>query len=157
MWMWTRLGLISLVVLLLISSCGGGDVGPPPETLIGTWNANSVELVSMANPAVQVDVVRDLGATVTLILEANDDFTLTVTYTEQEPGGSWLWGANSEVKGTWSSTDVLTLQTSPTGNFQFEIDLNGDSLILTEADSSFDFDGNGTPDDADLSLDLTRG
>ena len=31
-----------------------------------------------------------------------------------------------------------------------------DSLSLTEADTSFDFGGDGTPEDADLSLDLTR-
>ncbi|MGB5695103.1 MAG: hypothetical protein WBM46_05590 [Polyangiales bacterium] len=148
-----RFDLIALVAALLISSCGGTGA-PPPETLVGTWNATSVELVSVANPAVRVDLVADLGATVTLVLAANNDFTLTVTYTGEEPGGPW--GMSSEVPGTWSSTDILTLQTSPTSEWQFEIELNDDALSLTEADTSFDFGQNGTPEDAKLSLDLTR-
>lgn len=154
--MWKRFDLVTLVAVLLASSCGGSDAVTPPETLVGAWNANSVELVSMTDSTVQVDVVGDLGATVTLVLAADNNFTLTVTYTGQEPGDSPPWGTSSVVTGTWSVTDVLTLQTSPTSEWQFEIDLNGDSLILTEADTSFDFNADGTPDDADLSLDLTR-
>jgi hypothetical protein len=148
-----RFDLIALVAALLISSCGG-TAAPPPETLIGTWNATSVELVSVANPAVRVDLVADLGATVTLVLAANNDFTLTVSYTGEEPGGPW--GMSSQVPGTWSSTDILTLQTSPTSQWQFDIELNDDALTLTEADTSFDFGQNGVPEDAKLNLDLTR-
>ena len=70
-----------------------------------------------------------------------------------DPGGRW---GTRVVTGTWNSTDVLTLQTSPTSEWQFQIDLDGDSLILTEADTSFDFDKDGTMEDADLSLELTR-
>ena len=152
--MWRRFELIAVVALCLTSSCGGSDT-TPPETLVGAWNATSVELVSMADPAVHVDLVADLGASVTLVLEADNNYTLTVTYTGDEPGDSWPWGTNSVVTGNWSATDVLTLQTSPTSEWQFEIQLNGDSLSLTEADTSFDFGGDGTPEDADLSLDLT--
>lgn len=148
-----RLDCIALVAALLISSCGD-TTAPPPESLVGTWNATSVELVSVANPAVQVDLVADRGATVTLVLAEDNDFTLTVTYAGEEPGGPW--GTSSEVIGTWSSTDILTLQTSPTSQWQFEIQLIGDALTLTEADTSFDFDGDGTPEDAKLGLDLTR-
>ena len=148
-----RFDLIALVAVLLISSCGG-TTAPPPETLVGTWSATSVELVSVANPAVRVDLVADLNATVTLVLAADNDFTLTVTYEGEEPGGPW--GTNSEETGTWSSTDILTLQTSPTSEWQFEIELNGDALTLTEADTSFDFGGDGTLEDAKLSLNLTR-
>jgi hypothetical protein len=150
-----RLDLIGFIALLLISSCGQSDTAPPPEELVGTWNATSVELVSMANPAIRVDLVADLDANVTLVLDADDTFTLTVAYTGVEPGGPW--GMSSVVTGTWSTTDVLTLQTSPTSQWQFEAVLDGDSLTLSEADTSFDFDGDGTVEDADLGLDLTRG
>ena len=151
--MWKRFDRIALIAVLLISSCGN-TTAPPPETLVGTWNATSVELVSVANPTLQVDLVADLGATVTLLLAEDNDFTLTVTYTGEEPGGPW--GTSSEVTGTWSSTEILTLRTPPTSEWQFEIQLNGDALTLTEADTSFDFGGNGTLEDAKLSLDLTR-
>lgn len=153
--MWTRFALAALLVTLLTSSCGGAAAAPPPETLLGTWNAASVQLVSMADSTVQVDLVGDLGATVTLVLAANKDFTLTVTYTGEEPGVP-PWAASSVVTGTWSSTDILTLRTSPTSEWQFEIDLQGDMLTLTEADTSFDFRGDGTMEDADLGFILTR-
>jgi hypothetical protein len=151
--MWKRFDRIALIAVLLISSCGN-TTAPPPETLVGTWNATSVELVSVANPTLQVDLVADLGATVTLVLAEDNDFTLTVTYMGEEPGGPW--GTSSEVTGTWSSTEILTLRTSPTSEWQFEIQLDGDALTLTEADTSFDFGGNDTIEDAKLSLDLTR-
>jgi len=151
--MWKRFDRIALIAFLLISSCGD-TTAPPRETLVGTWRATSVELVSVADPATRVDLVVDLGATVTLVLAEEDDFSLTVRYAGEEPGGPW--GTSSEVSGTWSSTDVLTLRTSPTSEWQFEIVLNGDALTLTEADTSFDFGGNGTLEDGKLSLDLTR-
>jgi len=151
--MWKRFDRIALIAVLLISSCGG-TTGPPPETLVGTWNATAVELVSVANSAVRVDLVADLGASVMLVLAEDNDFTLTVTYLGEEPGGPW--GTSSEVTGTWSSTDILTLQTSPTSQWQFEIELDGDALTLTEADTSFDFDEDGMQEDAKLGLDLTR-
>lgn len=149
-----RFELVAIVAVLLTASCGQSDSAPPPETLVGTWTATSVKLVSMANTAVQVDLVADLGAAVTLVLGPDNNFTLTVAYTGDEPGGPW--GTSSVVTGTWSSTDVLTLQMSATSQWQCEVDLNGDSLTLTEADTSFDFDGNGTVEDADLSFELTR-
>jgi hypothetical protein len=151
-----RLDWIGFIALLLASSCGQSNTtAPPPEQLVGTWNATSVELVSMANPAVRVDLVADLGASVTLVLDADDSFTLTVAYTGDEPGGPW--GMNSVVRGTWSTSDVLTLQTSPTSQWQFEAVLDGDSLTLSEADTSFDFTGDGMVEDADLGFELTRG
>jgi hypothetical protein len=107
--------------------------------------------VSAANPAVQVDLVADLGATVTLALAEDNDFTLAVTYMGEEPGRPS--GTSSEVSGTGSSTEILTLRNSPTSEWQFEIQLDGDAL--TEADTSFDFGGNGTLEDAKLSLDLS--
>lgn len=149
-----RFHLVALVAVLLTPSCGSDTTGPPPETLIGAWNATSVALVSMADPTVRIDLVTDLGAAVTLELEPDNDFTLTLAYTGPEPGGPW--GMSAVVTGTWTATDVLTLQTSPTSQWQFEIDLEGDTLRLTEADTSFDFDEDGTPEDADLSLDLIR-
>ncbi len=151
-----RVGVLPLVALLLASSCGDDDGGPQPATLVGLWKATAVNLVSMVDPADQVDLVADFAAIVTLELEADNDFTLIVTYAGEGPGGPPPWGMSSVVTGTWSSTDVLTLMMSPTSEWQFEIDLDVDMLTLTEADTSFDFDGDGTIEDADLSFELTR-
>lgn len=149
-----RFHWMAFAMVLSVSSCGSDTTGPPPETLVGAWNATSVELVSMADSTVRIDLVADLGATVTLVLEANNHFALAVTYSGQEPGGPW--GMTSTVEGTWSATDILTLTISSTSQWQFETNLEGDTLHLTEADTSFDFDGDGTVEDADLSFDLVR-
>lgn len=149
-----RIDLVTFVAALLFSSCGSDTTGPPPETLIGVWDATSVELVSKADSTVRVDLIANRDAMVTLELEADNDFALTVAYDGAGPGGPW--GFNEVVTGTWGATDILTLTVSPTSQWQFEIDLQGDTLRLTEADTSFDFDEDGTPEDADLSFELVR-
>ncbi len=148
---------VALGIACAVSLVGCGDDGPsapPAETLVGTWSATAVDLVSVANAAVRVDLVDDYGATLTLTLTANDAFTMVLDYPDAGPGGPW--GGDATVTGTWSSTDVLTLQTTPTSQWQFETVLSGNTLTLTEADTSFDFDGDGTPEDADFGMTLTR-
>lgn len=148
-------GTAGVACAILLTACGGDDpAAPPAETLVGTWSATSVELVSLANPAVRADLVEDYGAALTLVLAANDAFTMALDYADPGPGGPW--GADATITGTWSSTDVLTLQTSPTSQWQFETVLNGNTLTLTEADTSFDFDGDGAPEDADFGMTLVR-
>ena len=54
--------------------------------------------------------------------------------------------------GDWGATDVLTLEFGDgdiEGTWQFDIDLNGDSLLLTGADTEWDFDDDGMEDALD--------
>ena len=151
-----RTGAVAAVAcFVLLAGCGDdGPSAPPAETLVGTWNATAVDLVSVANPAVRVDLVADYDATLTLTLSAGDAFTMVLHYADGGPGGPW--GGDATVTGTWSSTDVLTLQTTPTSQWQFETVLSGTTLTLTEADTSFDFGSDGTVEDADFGMTLVR-
>jgi hypothetical protein len=151
--MFRKSAVLLLFVAFFGTACGDDDpVAPPEASLVGTWNVMALELVSNTNPNVQVDLIR-LGATATLVLQQNNDFAFSLTWANP-PGG--VWGTDITEDGTWSSTDVLTLTTSPTNTWQFEASLNGDSLILTEADTSYDFDGDGNVEPASFNMDLAR-
>jgi hypothetical protein len=142
---WRTKGLVTVLAGSLLS-CGDGT-GPSTDDLAGTWLATKAEIVSVANPAVKVDLVA-LGGTVRLVLTAAHAFTLTVS----------MPGEPQEVTtGTWSSSvDVLTLNDGAADIWQFEMTLDGDTLRLTGADIEFNVDGVGGDDPAKLNLVLSR-
>ncbi len=145
-----RLALFPVVLLGLTVGCGDDDpAGPSADDLTGTWNATSLELVSVANSNTRVELI-DFGYTCTLTLEEDGDFFITVVDPETgNIGGS----------GHWSSTDVLTMEFLE-GQFdvtwEFDIVLSGNTLRLTGADAEFDFDDDGNEDAARLNLTLLR-
>lgn len=122
------------------------DTGPSEGELTGSWLATKVELVSVANPATKIDLVA-LGATVRLVLAASNTYTLTLI----------VPGEPQEVQtGTWSaSKDVLTLSDSD-GDQQFDMSLNGNTLILTGASGEFDFNDDGVDEAATVNVTLVR-
>jgi len=129
-----RLGLL-LALLPLAASCGGDEetTGPISNDLIGSWDATSIEIVSVANPEVSVELIA-FGANGRLVLESNGNFGLSVGV----PGEPTEFAG-----GTWSSTNVLTLSFDSgdiEGTWRFNYILNGDTLRLTGADIEFDFD-----------------
>jgi len=129
-----RLGLL-LALLPLAASCGGDEetTGPISNDLIGSWDATSIEIVSVANPEVSVELIA-FGANGRLVLESNGNFGLSVGV----PGEPTEFAG-----GTWSSTNVLTLSFDSgdiEGTWRFNYILNGDDLSLTGADIEFDFD-----------------
>ena len=129
-----HLGLL-LALLPLAASCGGDEetTGPISNDLIGSWDATSIEIVSVANPEVSVELIA-FGANGRLVLESNGNFGLSVGV----PGEPTEFAG-----GTWSSTNVLTLSFDSgdiEGTWRFNYILNGDTLRLTGADIEFDFD-----------------
>jgi hypothetical protein len=136
------IGAVSAVAI----GCGGDSSGPSTESLAGSWRATKVEISSVANPTVKVDLVAQ-GGTVRLVLTEAKTFTLTVAIPGQP---------DDVTTGTWSSSvDVMTLQ-YPSGSWQFEMTLSGSSLILEGADSEFDFNGDDQDEPAKTNLVLTR-
>lgn len=122
------------------------DTGPTEDELTGSWLATKVELVSVENPSVKVDLVA-LGGTVRLVLAESNTYTMTLSY----PGL-----AGEVITGTWSaSEDVLTLNDQD-GNFQFDMSLSGDTLTLAGADAEYDFDDDDVDDPAKLNITLVR-
>ncbi len=144
-------GLLLMLPALLFAACGDDDdsTGPVNNDLVGTWDATVIQLTSVADPGTVVELVSQ-GADGRLVLQADGGFGLSVGI----PGEPTEFG-----NGDWSSTDVLTLDFGEgdiQGRWQFDIDLNGNTLRLTGADTEWDFDGNGTEDAAKLNLTLVR-
>jgi len=138
--------LVAGLVAGAVGACGGDGTGPSEQTLTATWHATKAEFVSVVNPAQKVDLVA-IGGSVVLTLNANNTFTMTTT----TPGKPV-----EQVSGTWSSsTDVLTL-TYGLGNSQFDMALNGDMLLLTGANGSFDVNGDSVDDEVKVNLTLLR-
>lgn len=144
--------LIPALSVFLLASCGGDDdetTGPVNNDLVGTWDATAIQLTSVADPGTAVELVS-LGAIGRLVLQADGGFGLSIGM----PGEPTEFG-----NGDWGATDVLTLEFGDgdiEGTWQFDIDLNGDTLRLTGADSEWDFDDDGTEDPAKLDLTLSR-
>jgi len=164
-----RVVLASLAVLALaVAACGGGSGssgsssggsssdGSSPSSpsgtssstgIEGTWKATSAVFVSAASSSKKTDVVAQ-GAVVTLVI-ASSGFTLTFTYPDKSPAvttGSWT-----------SSRDTLSLK--PGGMswaWQFDMNLSGNTLSLSNAGFEFDFSGTGVNEQARLSMTLVR-
>jgi hypothetical protein len=141
--------LLTLVVLLAASCDDDDPSGPSAPGLVGTWNLTAIELVSVANPGVHVDLM-DEGVTGSLILGGDGDFVLSVNDPIEGP---------ESFTGTWTMTDVLTLEHDPgqfVGEWQFGVTLTESTLRMTGADAEFDFDDDGVEDPAKLNLTGTR-
>ena len=142
-----RRTLLAGLVAVTAAGCGSDQTGPSPSTLTATWNATSAQFVSVANPSQMAELVG-MGGSVALTLNANNTFTMTTT----TPGKPV-----EQLAGTWSSsTDVLTL-TYGSGNSQFDMTLNGDTLLLTGANGSFDVNGDSADEEVKVNLTLLRG
>jgi hypothetical protein len=142
-----RIGLAAWL-LCALAGCGKDkSTGPEPRQVTGVWHATKVEYVR--RPAGEaVDLVA-LGGSGTLTLNADDSFRLVITP---------FAAAESVTEGTWTlGGDTLDL--TPLGmsfSWQFDVALVGDSLGLSGASVEYDFDDDGTPDQATLNLLLVR-
>jgi len=137
---------LSLVTLLAVFSFGCGDTSTEPSDaltiadLVGSWKASSVLLASKANPAQQFDIVAAGGE-------------LRVTILQHGGARSWLdlgdfsdeWDAQLTLNGNQlTSTPVESSRPIR----QYTITLEGEQLIATSNDASFDFSltgGNEVP------------
>jgi hypothetical protein len=137
-------GIMMAALLVAGVACGGDDTGPSGDDLVGTWQASKLELVSVANPATKVELIASGGA---LELVLNE--TRTFSMTQSAPGSP-----DEVTTGTWSaSIDVLTL-TYGMGTYQFDMVLSSNTLTLTGADGSYDFNGDDTDEPARINLTL---
>ena len=140
--------LAATTLLCTLAGCGGDDSsGPEPAQITGDWIATRIEYVS--RPAGSAVELVALGGTGTLTLDADESFRLVVTPFAE---------AARTTEGTWAlGGDILSL--TPLGmpfSWQFDVALSGDTLGLGGASVEYDFDEDGTPDQATLNLRFAR-
>jgi hypothetical protein len=136
------------LLLALAAGCGDDDdQGPAPEQITGEWLATKVEYVS-SPPGTTVDIVV-AGGTGTLELNANGEFHLVVT-----PAGE----AARTTDGAWTlNGDVLRL--TPAGmpfSWEYDVSLASGNLSLRGAAVEWDFDGDGTNEQATSNMGFVR-
>ncbi|HEV8149419.1 MAG TPA: hypothetical protein VGP61_04475 [Gemmatimonadales bacterium] len=129
-----------------VAACGGDSTGPSLPDIVGTWNATKLEFVSKANAATKADVVA-LGATVHLVIAANNTFTSTLTPPGQPPDVG-----NGTYVETATTLTVTTTSDTPPEILVFSMVLSGTTLTLTGASSTFDFGSGPVPVFVNLTL-----
>jgi len=149
-----RIALVAVAGALV--ACGGGSDGAGSSPtgssatgggLVGTWRATRAEYASATNSSLRVEVVAQ-GTSLTLVLDSGS-FVLTITdpgHTPRVTTGSWT-----------SSRDTMTL--APSGvsfSWVFDMNLSGSTLTLTGGSVEFDFNADGSYEQAKLNLTLVR-
>lgn len=143
-------GKVLLAVFLAAVLAGWAcksSTGPEEAELTGSWLATKAEYVSVANSSVKVDIIAG-GSTLSLALDPNGVYTLTITDPGEQPVA---------VNGTWTfSVDTMTLTPDGgSGNMQFDMNLDGDTLTLFGGGAQYEFTA-GSPEDATLNITLAR-
>ena len=152
---WMRIALPVLLVGALAVACGDDDepTGVTIGDLAGTWDASDLSLTWNANPAVVINLV-DIGATVTLVINSNSTYSFTIAVPGQDDqvitGDFTLLGGNRfELTNDDEPEDLWT------GTFTLSADGNELSVNLPDV-TIFDFDSDGTEDEALLEGDFDR-
>lgn len=132
--------------------CGGNTTGPDPNPnlvpFVGSWRATSLVVTSKANPSVHPDLVQE-GAQFDLNVQPSGQYTAILTYSGQ---------ASTEIGTASVSGNVVTLARTfpaPPRTTTANYTLQGDLLTL-EGDTEFDFNLDGTPEEASSRTVLVR-
>ena len=135
--------LLAFAALVAVN-CGGNATGPDPTPnavpFVGSWRATSLVVTSKANPSVHPDLVQE-GAQFDLDVQPSGQYTAILTYSGQ---------ASTEIGTASVSGNIVTLVRTfpaPTRTTTANYTLQGDLLTL-EGDTEFDFNLDGTPEDA---------
>lgn len=126
-----RAMLTAIAVSAAVVGCDDNGTGLEATDLQGTWIASVYEYTDNANALSVVDIIQRDGASFTLTVDASGSAS-----TVFDDG----LGNTSTDSGTLNSTtNTLTL-----GGTIFDAQRNGNVLILTDTDSSFDFGAGST-------------
>ena len=138
-----RIGTVILAVAGL--SCANAT-GIELSDLAGTWTAQSLVFTDASNASVTFDIIAN-GGSFAMTLTAEGDYTSSFNF-EQE---------SETATGTFAVTGTtFTLAESGQGSPEdFQITRDGNNMTLVGTDT-WDFNDNGTEDDATLTVVLTR-
>ncbi len=141
--------LSALMLTLFASGCGGDDdsTGPQlnPDFMVGEWIAESMVVTSKANPEIAPDIT-EFGAT----------FTLSV-----QPSGRYLailsgYGQSSSESGvlTVEGQYVIFMRQLPSPEESRALWERAGSSVILEGDTNFDFNLDGTMEEATLRTEI---
>lgn len=143
------------IVALLTAACGNvADIEADltPEILSGDWEATTVQITNLANPAQTLDLLEQGGElSFRFTLDGNATQFLTLPG-EEEPEVS---EATYEIDSPYL---IFVDETEEPQIFAYELQSTqtGNSLTLATNDLLFDFDGDGTPEPALFAVVIIR-
>lgn len=143
-----------LALPLLVSGCGDDEENGEDLTLAlvaSDWTAISVEFESDFDPNDTVDIINDLNGTFELTIEENGDYVISTT----------LPGEGTSIDtGTVSVVNGDELRFDPDDDFadtaEARLSNGGNRLTLEFENAEYDFDGNGSDEEAIARMILVR-
>jgi hypothetical protein len=145
---------VVVVLPLLLSGCGDDESDGEEITLAqvaSDWTAISVEYESDFDPNERVDVINDLNGTFDLTIDEDGDYVTSIN----------LPGQGIEIDaGTVSVVNGDQLRFDPDDDAPETADArlsNGGNRLTLEFDNAeYDFDGNGSEEEANARMILVR-
>ena len=140
---WRLLLAIPLLIGLGVSC--GDDV--KEADLVGTWAATQFVFSDFGDPVTDFDVI-DSGGEITIVIRANNTYTITFT----------MPGSAPEVDdGTWAlDGSVLTFDAGTADETTFDVSVSGNILTIYTDDIGFDLNEDGVDETVQLNARFER-
>ncbi len=142
---------VALVAALACGDDSSDPLGPGSLTqahLVGTWNITRLEYSEHAPGTREFDEIADGGASATITIQANGDYTVVITVGTDEETNT----------GNFEVTDEGVIDTSE-GEQEpgvWEFILNGNTLSGENTDGGHDFEDDGTEESVDVHVTLVK-
>ena len=141
---------LSLLSLFLVACADPAATGPDPliEPLGGDWQATAFVLTSSVAEQVSIDLIQ-LGGTFDLNIQPSGSYTAILVYAGL---GQTEMGTISVTTTTVTLNREFPTKENEVSTYQFV----GDSLLILDGDTEFDFNFDGTEDPALVHFELLR-
>lgn len=138
--------IFATIALVALVGCGDAT-GLDPGDVAGTWTAQTWTFTNLANTSQTVEIIS-LGAAFSLTLREDSTFTATIT----------LGADVSTDSGTYATTAAtITISESGEGSPEtFGVVRDGNTMTLTDNNSDFDFNVEGSDEPATEVIVFTR-
>ena len=152
--------MAAVFLVVAVGACGGGsgdgltDPDPRIAPFVGTWDAETLTVTSLADTTIVADLIA-IGGTFTLNVQESGTYTAQLAFPSADSLGIEPF---VEIGQMTVSDNVITLRpTTPPGDpVSSEYTFLSDDLLRLEGPTEFDFNLNNQPDPAILLLELRR-
>ena len=149
--MQTRLNRGLSLRLLSLTGCGDpAPTGPDPliEPFVGDWTATAFVLTSSVSDQISIDLIQ-LGGTFDLNIQPSGSYTAILIYAGL---GQTEMGTISATANTVTLNREFPSRENEVSAYQFV----GDTVLVLDGDTEFDFDFDGQEDPALAHFELLR-